>query len=248
MDDEDAAGGGRPQRGWFLEGARQAAMGPMFIVAFSLVGVGGLARDAGFPIEIAVASTLLIWAGPAQVLFFGAVAAKMAWPAIAVSISLSSVRFLPMVVSLLPMLRTKRTSTLTLLLAAHFMAVTVWAEGMRRLPPLPKNARMAFFFGMALTCIAATMASTAAGYVLIGQLPLPLAAGLLFLTPIYFVATLTRGASKIVDRLALGLGLLLAPLTQFYAPQGFDLLLLGGGAGTAAFWMARRIETRGSLL
>jgi hypothetical protein len=64
----------------------------MLVVAISLIGVGGLARDAGFSVEIAVASTLLIWAGPAQVLFFGAVAAKASWAVIALSISISSVR------------------------------------------------------------------------------------------------------------------------------------------------------------
>ena len=75
--------GGRSRSAWFREGAKQALAGPMLVVAVSLISVGGLARDAGFSIEIAVASTILLWAGPAQVLFFGAVAAKTSWPAIA---------------------------------------------------------------------------------------------------------------------------------------------------------------------
>lgn len=237
--------GAAARRRWFFEAARQACAGPMPIVAVSLISVGGLARDAGFSIEIAVASTLLIWAGPAQVLFFGAVAAKTAWPVIALSISLSSVRFVPMVVSILPMIRTSRTRLPVLILAAHCVAVTVWAEGMRRLPGVPKEGRMAFFFGFSATCLAGTSLATAAGYALIGQLPGPLAAALLFMTPIYFVATLTRGARQWIDKLALVFGLALAPLTQMYAPAGFDLLALGLIGGTGAWLCARRLEARG---
>ena len=133
---------GRSQGRWFLLGFLQAMSLPALVVAASLVGVGGLARDAGFSIEIAIASTLLIWAGPAQVLYFAAVIAKMPWALVALSISISSVRFIPMVVSLLPMLRMPRTRTWTLLLAAHCIAVTVWAESMRRIPTVPRPARV----------------------------------------------------------------------------------------------------------
>ena len=239
---EDLGGRSRPQ--WFAEGARQALAGPMLVVAVSLVSVGGLARDAGFSIEVAVASTFLIWAGPAQVLYFGAVAAKVAWPAIAVPISISSVRFVPMVVSLLPMLRTRRTSLASLLVASHFIAVTVWAECMRRVPPVPRDARMSFFFGFALVCITGTSVSTAIGYTLMGGLSRPFAAGLLFMSPIYFIATLTRNARQSIDRWALVLGLAMAPLVDILAPPGTELLVLGLSAGTLA-WAISRMRWRG---
>ena len=239
---EDLGGRSRPQ--WFMEGARQAMSGPMFVVAVSLVSVGGLARDAGFSVEIAIASTILLWAGPAQVLFFGAVAAKTSWPAIALTISLSSVRFVPMVVSLLPMLRTKRTKLPTLMLAAHCIAVTVWAEGIRRIPLVPRDGRLTFFFGFSFICFLGTSISTAVGYVLIGELPRPLAAGLLFMTPIYFVATLTRNAKRPIDRWALVLGLAVAPLTEAFAPRGLDLMVLGLVAGTGAWLIQRALDAR----
>ena len=236
--------GGLSHLAWFREGARQAMAGPMLAVAVSLLSVGGLARDASFSVEIAVASTILLWAGPAQVLYFGAVAAKTSWPVIAFTISLSSVRFVPMVVSLLPMLRTKRTSLPTLLLAAHCIAVTVWAEGMRRIPLVPRDARLAFFFGFAFVCILGTSISTAVGFVLIGELPIPFAAGLLFMTPIYFVATLTRSARRPIDRWALALGLAMAPLTEAFAPRGLDLIALGLTAGTGAWLIQRALDAR----
>ena len=236
--------GGRSRSAWFMEGARQAMSGPMLVVAVSLLSVGGLARDAGFSVEIAVASTILLWAGPAQVLFFGAVAAKTSWPIIALTISLSSVRFVPMVVSLLPMLRTKRTGLPTLMLAAHCIAVTVWAEGMRRIPLVPRDGRMAFFFGFSLICFVGTSISTAVGFLLIGELPRPLAAGLLFMTPIYFVATLTRNAKRPIDGWALVLGLAAAPLTEAFAPRGLDLMVLGLAAGTGAWLIQRHLDAK----
>ena len=220
---DDLAPGGRTQTQWFFEAARQATLGPMIVVSVTMFAVGGLARDAGFSMGIAVASTLLIWAGPAQVLYFGAVAAKTAWPAIAVLISLSSVRFVPMVVSMLPVIRTPKTRLLTLILAAHCIAVTVWAEGMRRLPDVPKAARMSFFAGFATMIFIGSTIATIIGYFLIGELPRPLAAALLFITPIYFTSTMTKAARMRVDKLALGLGFALAPLTQYFAPPGFDL-------------------------
>ena len=236
--------GGLSRAGWFWRGAWSAMCGPMLVVAVSLIGVGGLARDAGFSIEIAVASTILIWAGPAQVLFFGAVAAKASWAVIALSISISSVRFVPMVVSLLPMLRTRRTKLITLLFAAHFIAVTVWAEGMRRLPGIPREGRLPYFFGFSFICIVGTSLSTAMGYVLVGELPVAWAAGLLFMSPIYFIATLARNARQPLDRYALVLGLVLAPLTETFAPKGLDLVVLGLVGGTTAWFATRMIHGR----
>jgi predicted branched-subunit amino acid permease len=232
------------RRRWFFEGARQAMSGPAFFVAVAMIGVGGLARAAGFPAGAAFASTLLIWAGPAQVLFFGAIAAKTALPAVALSVSLSSIRFVPMCLTILPMLRTPRTRTITLFAAAHFIAVTVWAESLRRLPDTPRPARMPFFFGFAIACVLNTACFTAAGYYMTSALPTPLAIGVLFLTPVYFLSTLVRNARSPVDWLAMAFGVALSPITQAYVGGGFDLLVLGLVGGTGAYVAGRFLEER----
>lgn len=232
------------RRSWFFKGARAALTGPAFYVALSLMGVGSLARSAGFPIGVATLSTLLVWAGPGQMLFFGAVAAKTAPPAIALAVSLSSVRLLPMCLSVLPMLRQPKTRLSTLVAASHFIAVTVWAESLRRLPELEKPERLPFFFGLAFTCMGLTTLSTALGYWLIGSLPAPLAAGLMMLSPIYFLATTARSSRSGADWLAMLAGAILAPLTQTYVGGGFDLPALaiigGGGAWLLGFFARRR--------
>jgi predicted branched-subunit amino acid permease len=234
--------GGLTPLEWAFEGLRQALTGPAFFVAIAMIGVGGLARGAGFPFGAAVASTFLIWAGPAQVLFFGAIAAGTALPAIALSICLSSIRLMPMCLSVLPMLHTQRTRLPTLLAASHFVAVTVWVESLRRLPDIPRDARLAFFFGFAATCITTTAAFTGGGYFLLTALPAPFAAGLLFLTPVYFLSTIVRSARVATDWFALLFGLALAPISQALIGGGFDLLALGLVGGTFAYFAGRALD------
>jgi predicted branched-subunit amino acid permease len=236
--------GGMTSLEWAAEGLRQALTGPAFFVAIGMIGVGGLARGAGFPFGAAVASTFLIWAGPAQVLFFGAIAAGTALPAIALSICLSSIRLMPMCLSVLPMLHTPRTRLPTLLAASHFVAVTVWVESLRRLPDIPRDARFPFFFGFALTCITTTAAFTGAGYFLLTAVSTPFAAGLLFLTPVYFLSTIVRSARVATDWFALFFGLALAPVSQALIGGGFDLLALGLVGGTCAYVAGRVSERR----
>jgi hypothetical protein len=134
----------------FRAGVRQAAGLPSLVLMASLIGVGGLTRDIGYPMWAGVLSTMLLWAGPAQVLLFGSLAAGASLPAIAVAVSLSSIRFFPMVVSLLPLLRGPAVGTGKLLIAAHFVAVTAWTEGRRLLPGLPVEQRYPFFIGFSI--------------------------------------------------------------------------------------------------
>lgn len=235
---------GAEARRLFFEGARQALTGPAFFVAVALVGVGGLAKAAGFPWPAAFLSTLLIWAGPAQVLFFGAIGAKTALPAVAVSISLSSIRLMPMCLSLLPMLRNPATRRRTIVVAAHFIAVTVWVESLRRLPDLRREKRTPFFFGFALTCIGVSALFTQAGYFLTAALPGPFSVGVLFLTPIYFLSTLVRNARAPVDWLAMAFGLALSPITQAFVGGGLDLLVLGLVGGAGAYAVSRFLAVR----
>src|SRR3954465_8695012 len=68
------------------------------------VGIGALAHDYGFSLIWVIVSTVLIWAGPAQVIMVSALGTGAALVEVALAVFLSAVRFLPMVVSLLPLL------------------------------------------------------------------------------------------------------------------------------------------------
>src|SRR5918993_100416 len=125
----------------FWRGASDALSLPAWVLGFSILGIGSLARDAGFPAGAAVLSTVVMWAGPAQAIFFASIAAGASLPVVAFAVTLSSIRLLPMTVAILPLLRRPGQSVSTQLAAAHFIAVTMWVEGLRRLPPLPTDER-----------------------------------------------------------------------------------------------------------
>lgn len=207
----------------------------------TFVGFGGLVHDANFPLGAALFSTILIWAIPAQVLLIEGYGAGTPAAAIALAVGLSSARLLPLVVSILPFLRSKRGITAQFF-AAHFIAIGAWVEGMRLLPPLTAEARIPFFFGFVATFVTGGLIATAAGFALAGFLPRPLALGLVFLTPISFLLALARNSRDRVDVLSLVFGLALAPLFAVYGGT-LDLLWTGLAGGTAA-WLIHRLGKR----
>ncbi len=210
----------------------------------SLVGVGGLARDVGYPMGAGVLSTILIWAAPGQMVMFGAIAAGAALPAVAVAVSLSSIRFLPMCVALLPLLRRPGTPTWLLMLIAHYVAITAWVHSMRVLPDMPIEERIPYFLGFANTVLIAATIATGAGYYLIGQLPTAFAAGLLLTSPLFFLVNMVASARQLIDWLALGLGFGLAPIAIRFVPAGLDLLVEGLVGGTLAYLVHRLLRAR----
>jgi predicted branched-subunit amino acid permease len=217
-----------------LAAMRDALALPAWIVGFGLVGIGSLARDVGYPVGSAVLSTVLVWAGPSQVLFFASIAAGAAWSAITIAVAFASLRFLPMTIAILPLLRRPGQNLWQQLLIAHFVAVTAWTEGLRRLPAISPHQRVTYFVGFSGTCMGLSALGTFVGYYLVGALPVAFAAGLLALTPIFFLVSLTAGLRHRGDVVALVLGLLLAPVCEHFIGGGFDLIVAGLVAGTIA--------------
>ena len=233
-----------PGRVWFARGFMHAARLPMFVMALTFLGIGSLAYEAGVSLGFALASTFLIWAGPAQVIFFGAVIQGLSLPAIALSVSLSSVRLLPMCVSLLPLLRRRNQGVALSVYTAHHIAVTGWVESIRRLPDMPEHGRLPWFLGLVHGLYFAASIATVAGFMLSASVPRELAAGLLFVTPIYFIAALFRNAREPMDWMALLFGFALSPLLKPLVSAGFDLLAVGLIGGTAAFLGQRWVNAR----
>lgn len=227
----------RPSR-WFLRGMAGAAAVPGFVLMVTFVGFGGLLHDLGFPIGAGLLSTLLVWALPAQVILVGGLAAGTSLPALALAVCLSGVRLLPMVVSVMPLMRGPRPRLWSELLCAHFVAVTMWVEGFRLLPKVPAEGRPAYTCGLGMGLVGMSMAGTAFGFYLTNALPGPLAVALLLLTPISFTILLVRNAKQVVDWLAIGLGTAIMPLAAD-APGGLDLFWAGVGGGTLAFLIDR---------
>src|SRR5207302_11036800 len=76
-----------------------------YVLFGTYLGSGALAHDFGFPVSWALLSTILVWAGPAQVILISMLGAGASLIEGAVAVGVSSVRLLPMVVALLPMIQ-----------------------------------------------------------------------------------------------------------------------------------------------
>jgi predicted branched-subunit amino acid permease len=228
---------------YFLQGMRKAVSVPALVLFASYLGFGAVLHGVGFPLGAGVASTLLVWALPAQLILIGGLAAGTALPAIALAVGLSSMRLLPMVVSVAPYMRGPRRSLFWELVCAHFVAMTVWLEGLRMLPHMPGEARVPFTLGLGLSLIGVSCLGTVAGYTIAGEVPGWIAAGLLLLTPLSFTVLMVRNAVSATDWLALAAGLILMPLTLNLG-GGLDLMISGIGGGTLAFIAGRLLERR----
>jgi predicted branched-subunit amino acid permease len=208
-----------------------------YVIFGTYTGIGALSHDFGFSITWALACTIIVWAGPAQVILISALGAGSGIAESALAVGISSARLLPMVVALLPMLKKPDTPSWKLLLPAHFTAVSMWVEAMRLLPS-QREGRIAFCNGLGTGYMLTATVATVTGFYLAAKLP-PLASGaLLFLTPLAFFMSTVRNARELVDKLAFGLGIAIRPLFAYWQ-IGLDLMWSGIAAGTAAYLVHR---------
>jgi predicted branched-subunit amino acid permease len=228
----------------FRDGLR-ASVSSVFalVLVGTYVGIGALAHDYGFSLAWIVLSTVLMWAGPAQVILLSALGTGASLFEVGLAVLLSAVRFLPMVVSLLPLLRGPNTRFRDLLLPAHFTAASMWVEAFRLLPPLPRERRIAFCNGLGFGFMMSGQVGGVIGFYLAASLPALLTAALLFLTPMSFLVSTERNSGAFVNRLALGLGLVVSPVLSYFH-IGLDLMWTGLIGGSAAYAVHRLREAR----
>jgi predicted branched-subunit amino acid permease len=233
------AGPAKSSAAAFVDGLSAAARSVFMIVLVgSYVSIGALAHDLGFSLAWTVLSTLLVWAAPAQVILITALGAGTAPLEAAIAVSLSAIRLLPMVVALMPVLRSATTRARALILPAHFTAVSFWIESLRLAPALPRENRIAFANGLGTGLGAAAVSSSIAGYYLAGVLPNAIVAAMLFLTPVSFLTSAIRSAKLTSDKAAWVIGVVMAPLLA-YEHVGLDVLWTGLVGGTAAYGLCR---------
>jgi predicted branched-subunit amino acid permease len=224
---------------WFARGVAATPKSVLLYVVFgTYLGIGALAHDLGFSPAWALATTVLIWAAPNQVVLISSLGAGAGALETAIAVSLSAVRLLPMVVSLLPLLRAPGVRTRALILPAHFTAVSMWVVALGRLPALPRAGRIAFCNGVGVGFLISASAGTLVGYRLAAELPPLFAAALLFLTPISFFLAVAGGSARLADRLALTFGLVLGPALALGKVE-LDLLWTGIVGGTLAYLVHR---------
>ena len=144
------------------------------------------------------------------------------------------------------MLKRDGTRQRDCVLPMHLTAISVWVEGMRLLPGVPKDERIAFYNGLGCGLLFAATVASAAGFYLAARLPPLLAAALLFLTPMSLLMSVCRNTRTLIDGLAFGLGLVVGPVI---AAQkiGLDLMWTGLIAGTVAYAVHRLREAKAGV-
>lgn len=224
--------------GAYLRGIREAPVIPALILGVTFIGFGAMTKDAGLTLPQSVMTTLSIFAMPGQVMLVDQIARGAGLFAAAFAVSVTAIRLLPLTVALMPHIRRPGQQAWVEYGVAHLVTVTLWLESMRRLPKLPPRLRVPYYFGLGTVLLGLSAIGTATGFVMAAQLPQQAAAGLMLMTPLYFLMGLTASALGTADRLAILLGLILAPLLHLAAPT-FDLLLTGLIGGTLTYLLAR---------
>ncbi|CAG1011168.1 MAG: AzlC family ABC transporter permease [Rhizobiaceae bacterium] len=242
---ESQAPTARQRRRYILLGARAGISIPGLILASAFVGFAGLAKDAGFSLVETLFMVAVIWALPAKVVLVGAVMSGASLGAAAFAVALSSVRLMPMVMSLVPELRGPKTPRWVLYALSHFVAVTSWVLSMQQLPAVPRAMRTSYYAGLALFLMLANMAVVAAVFGVAESLPASVSAALLLLTPMYFLTSLWGSARERAGHVAMVLGLGLGPVFHMLSPR-FDLVAAGVIGGGLAYAFHR--ITRGSAM
>lgn len=242
MSDNPKTSRSRSALSWYREGAKQIVSVPAFILMISFIGFGALTREAGLTVFDAMVLGLATWALPSAVVVVGAILAELPFYTTVFAVCLASIRLMPMTMALAPILKGSKVKTWHLLVASNFVAVTAWVYAMNRLPELEdRNARLPFFLGFGLTLAIVNTVIIGLSHTLVTTLPEIMAAGLLFLMPIYFLVSMTQAAKVPAEYLAIGLGLILGPTFHYLNPQT-GLLLCGLIGGTLAYLIARVIR------
>ena len=227
----------------FAWGVSAVATTVLTLVLFATyLGIGALAHDSHFSLGWVLGSTLLVWAGPAQIILISTLGSGATAVQAAIAVTVSAIRLFPMVVSVLPMMRAPETKRRHLILAAHFIAVTLWVECYRLFPQVPRERRIVFTHGLGCGLLSVCLVATTLGYGLAANLPQLFAAAILLLTPLAFLLSTARNCKQLSDVLALVLGFaLFVPVSRFHT--GIDILISGIAAGTiayAAHWWRER--------
>jgi len=211
---------------------------PAFILFFTMMGFGSLARGAGFGPEMAALASLLIWGLPGQLAMVELTRTGQGLVAIVFACSLANARFLPMVVSFLPTLQRQGASTPRLLLDAQLLSINSWAMCMREFPQVDPGYRHRYYVTFASSILLAAVAGTLLGYHSAVLLPSTMVLGLIFVSPLFFALVLSAVPGR-PERISMLLGCATIPLVHFFWPS-VDLLLTGLVGGSAGFLLGNR--------
>ncbi len=221
----------------FWQGIRDALGAPVLVLFAGMVGFGAMGHSHGFDAWMTGLTSVLMFALPGQVVMLELFISGPSLLAIGFAVTLTSTRFVTMVVTLFPQLHRRDRNPL-LYLWVHMLAMTAWAVSMREFPRMSPQHRLNYFIGLALPCWLISPMGTVLGYFVAGWVPAAITLGLVFINPLFFLLTFTD-VKPWANRIAIGLGCILGPVFYVFDADS-SLLLTGLVAGTLAYVIDRR--------
>ena len=93
---------------WGMSAISATILSAVLFVTY--IGIGALSHEAQFSLLWAILATVLVWAGPAQIILITTLASGASIVQSAIAVTVSAIRLFPMVVAVLPLMRTERPS------------------------------------------------------------------------------------------------------------------------------------------
>lgn len=229
-------------RGPVFHGAVDATGMPALVLFASMTGYGSMAHESGLTLWTAIGSTGLVWGLPGQIAMVELHALGAPLIALLVASSAANARFLPMVLSVMPLFNEAPVRRRWHYAVAQFVTLNPWAAMMRDGPRMNPAYRTPYFAGFAGVCVTAALIGTGAGFLLAGALPRDVTLSLVFLNPLFFTLMFvsTRDRGQIMAVVA---GIAAGPLFHLLSAD-WGLILTGVVAGTGAYLVDRRMRRR----
>ena len=227
----------------FRTGVRESFGVPGGVLAASYIGFGALAFSSGIPLWIVVVSTITIWALPGQLVMVDMWQIGAPLIAIMLAVMLTNARFLPMTVTLMPVIRDRAHRPWIYYLAAQCVAMSSWVICMRRGHEMPAPQRVPYLCGLATGFISIGVCAGMLGYFIAGSIPDFMQIGMVFLAPVYFVIFLIVEIRTRLVAIALACGGVAGPLLFLVTPQ-WSVLVAGFAGGTVAYAINRALGVR----
>ena len=210
---------------------------PAFILLFTMMGYGSLARSAGFGVDMAALGTLLIWGLPGQLAMVELTATGQNIFAIVFACSLANARFFPMVMSFIPAMARSRVAMPKLMLDAQLLSINSWAMCLREFPHVEPAYRHLYYLTFASSILSAAVVGTVLGFYGAVLLPAVVVLGLIFVSPLFFALVLSAVKGK-AERYSLLFGCVIVPVAHALFPA-VDLLVTGVIGGSLGFALGR---------
>jgi len=209
-----------------------ASLGPQSVAMMAtFVAFGAASHAGGMPIGWMLASCLLVYGMPGQMILLGV----PGLPGV-LGATVANARFVPMAVTLGPYLGPRGW------LGAHFIAITPWVVALRHLPGVHPRLGLAWFLGCGNASWTMGAMAATVGYVSAGALPVTMRAGLLYANAFYFAMLMAADLTRPAARPAVLGGLAAAPLALWLPPA--EGLLLAGLLGGSGAWLWARFRRR----